>query len=285
MSNPRSIEHVLKLARQRLRAAGIESAALDARLLLQDATGFAAEDIVLHPDGVLLPTAIGRFDAMIEQRLQHQPVSRILGVREFYGRSFKVSPAVLDPRPDTETVVELALDVMKGKTECRFLDVGTGSGAIAITLAAERPQWRGVAFDISEAALAVAQANADVLQAATRLEFVTGSWFPAGRDTFDLIISNPPYIITSAIAELSPDVKDYDPVLALDGGQDGLEAYRMIAQGAEGRLNPHGVVVVEIGAGQKIDVEAIFGGRGFSLVSSRRDLGSHIRGLAFAISR
>ena len=282
MNNPRSIEHVLKLARQRLRAVGIETAALDARILLQDATGFAAEDIVLHPDGVLLPTAIGRFDAMVEQRLRHQPVSRILGVREFYGRSFKVSPAVLDPRPDTETVIELALDVMKGRMVCRFLDIGTGSGAIAITVAGERPQWRGVALDISEAALAVAQVNAEALVVATRLEFVTGNWFPSGSDTFDLIISNPPYIISSAIAELSPDVRDYDPVLALDGGPDGLDAYRVIAQGAGARLSAQGLVVVEIGAGQETDVEAIFEGQGFSLVSSRRDLGTHIRGLAFA---
>lgn len=285
MNNPRSVEQVLKLGRQRLRVAGIDSAALDARLLLQAATGFAAEDIILHPDGNLLPTAIARFEDMLELRLRHQPVSRILGVREFYGRSFQVSPAVLDPRPDTEVVVELALEVMGSKTPCQFLDIGTGSGAIAVTLAAERPQWRGVALDISEAALAVAQANADALQVATRLEFVAGSWFPAGSDRFDHIISNPPYIISRAIAELSPDVRDYDPVLALDGGPDGLEAYRMIAQGAEARLNSHGVVVVEIGAGQETDVEAIFGGYGFSLASSRRDLGSHIRGLAFAISR
>jgi release factor glutamine methyltransferase len=285
MSNPRSIEHVLKLARQRLRAAGIESAALDARLLLQDATGFAAEDILLNPEGVLLPTAIGRFDAMVEQRLQHQPVSRILGVREFYGRSFKVSPAVLDPRPDTECVVELALDVMKGRAACRFLDTGTGSGAIAATLAAERPSWTGVALDVSEEALAVARANAASLSVAERLQFISANWFPPGEEAFDLVISNPPYIRSSDIAELSPGVRNYDPVLALDGGADGLEAYRMIAKGAKLRLSDQGFVVLEIGAGQASEVETIFVGEGFHLSSSRQDLGGHVRGLAFLNAR
>jgi len=283
MSSPRSIEQVLKLGRQRLRAAGIESAALDARLLLQAATGFAAEDIMLHPDGNLLPTAIARFEDMLVLREQHQPVSRILGVREFYGRNFAVSPTVLDPRPDTEVVVELALDVMKDKTACSFLDIGTGSGAIAATLAAERPQWTGVALDVSEDALAVAKANATALHVVSRLEFTSGSWFPTGNRQFDLIISNPPYINSSDIPGLSPDVKLYDPLLALDGGADGLNAYRAIAESGAVRLAPQGFVVVEIGAGQEADVEAIFAAKGFVGKSSRRDLGGHIRGLAFAV--
>jgi release factor glutamine methyltransferase len=285
MSNPRSLEQVLKQARQRLRAAGIEQAALDARLLLQAATGFSAEDIILHPEGLLLPTAIARLDDMIALRLQHQPVSRILGTREFYGRSFLVSPAVLDPRPDTEAVVELALEVMGSRSSCRFLDIGTGSGAIAVTLAAERPSWTGVALDISKNALDIAEANATSLKVAARLQFICANWFPPGIERFDLIISNPPYIRAGDIGSLAPDVRLYDPVLALDGGVDGLEAYRMIAQGAGNRLATEGFVVVEIGAGQADDVEAVFVGKGFSLVSSRRDLGSHVRGLAFGAGR
>lgn len=281
MSNPRSVEQVLKLARQRLRAAGIEQAALDARLLLQAATGFAAEDIILHPDGVLLPTAIARFEDMLGLRLQHQPVSRILGMREFYGRSFKVSPAVLDPRPDTEAVVDLALEVMKGRDECHFLDIGTGSGAIAVTLTAERPLWTGVALDISQAALDIAEVNAASLKVAGRLQFIYANGFPPGLERFDVIISNPPYISSGEIPGLSPDVRLYDPLLALDGGIDGLEAYRMIAEGAGKRLLRSGSVVVEIGAGQAKDVEAIFGVNRFSLSSSRKDLGGHIRALAF----
>lgn len=284
MSNPRSVEQVLKLGRQRLRAAGIDSAALDARLLLQAATGFAAEDMILHPDGVLLPTAIVRFETMVEQRLQHQPVSRILGVREFYGRSFSISSAVLDPRPDTEVVVELALEVMGSRSPCRFLDIGTGSGAIAVTLTAERPSWTGVALDISQAALDIAEVNATSLKVAGRLQFICANGFPPVLEKFDLIISNPPYISSGEIPALSPDVRLFDPLLALDGGADGLEAYRVIAQGAGGRLSARGFVVVEIGAGQASGVEAIFGKAGFSLFSSRKDLGGHIRGLAFTMS-
>ena len=285
MNNPKSVEPVLKLARQQLRAAGIESAGLDARLLLQAATGFSAEDIVLHPDGALLPTAIARFDAMVEQRLAHQPISRILGSREFYGRNFAISPLVLDPRPDTECVVDLALDLMKGRDECCFLDIGTGSGAIAVTLVAERPRWKGVALDVSQEALAVAKFNATALKLAGRLEFVCASWFPPEPGKFDFIISNPPYIGSAEIPKLAPDVRLYDPLLALDGGADGLEAYRTIAQGAGNRLTPNGFVVVEIGAGQADDVEAIFVVNGFSLSTSRVDLGGHIRGLAFTMAR
>lgn len=285
MNNLKSIELILKLARQRLRAAGIESAALDARLLLQAATGFSAEDIVLHPDGALLPTAIARFDAMMEQRLAHQPISRILGAREFYGRSFALSPVVLDPRPDTECVVDLALDVMEGRGECLFLDIGTGSGAIAVTLAAERPQWKGVALDVSQEALAVAKTNATALKVVDRLELVCASWFPPDAGQFDLIISNPPYIGSAEIPTLAPDVRLYDPILALDGGNDGLEAYRIIATGAVKHLLPNGFVVVEIGSDQAEDVEAIFVANGLSLVSSRLDLGGHIRGLAFVRGR
>ena len=283
MSNPKSVDHVLKLGRQRLRAAGIESAALDARLLLQAATGFAAEDIILHPDGVLLPTAIARFEDMLALRELHQPVSRILGAREFYGRNFRVSPAVLDPRPDTEVVADLALEVMGRHPNCRFLDIGTGSGVLSVTLAAERSQWSGVALDVSEEALAMAQANAAATQVDTRLEFVCANWFPPGDHKFDLIISNPPYISSGEIPALAPDVRLYDPVLALDGGDHGLEAYRVIAQQAKARLLSAGFVVVEIGAGQASDVEAIFKAQGFALASSKRDLGGHIRGLGFAV--
>jgi release factor glutamine methyltransferase len=208
-----------------------------------------------------------------------------LGSREFFGRNFAVSPAVLDPRPDTECVVELALDMIRDKVRCKFLDIGTGSGAIALTLAAERPQWTGVALDVSEEALSVAKTNASTLNVASRLEFVCASWFPPGSEKFDLIVSNPPYIGTGEIAGLSPDVRLYDPALALDGGADGLVAYRMIANGAGARLVSDGCLVVEIGAGQDSDVEACFAAKGFQLSSSRRDLGSHIRGLAFTLAR
>ncbi len=281
MSSPRTIEKVLNLARHRLRAAGIESAALDARLLLQAATGFSAEDLILHPDGALLPTAIARFEDMLALREKHQPVSRILGQREFYGRNFMVSSAVLDPRPDTEVVVELALDLMVVNSACRFLDIGTGSGAIAVTLAAERPQWQGVALDLSQDALVVAKANADALKLSERLQFICSSWFPPDDQKFDLIISNPPYIGSGEIPGLAPDVRLYDPLLALDGGADGLAAYRAIAKGAASRLLAQGLVVVEIGAGQDSQVYDIFQGNGFSLLQSRRDLGGHVRGLAF----
>jgi release factor glutamine methyltransferase len=228
------------------------------------------------------PVAAGeraRFEAMLRRRELREPVSRILGEREFYGRVFRVTPATLDPRPDTETLVDAALALLP-QGAC-LLDLGTGTGAIAVTLLAERPGATAVATDISPAALDVARENAERAGVVQRLSLLEGSWFEPVAGVFDMIVSNPPYIPAGQIEGLAPDVRNFDPGLALVGGDDGLDPYRAIAQGSASHLAAGGHLLVEIGAGQAMDVEAIFAAAGFVTAGRHRDLGGHVRCLAF----
>lgn len=276
---PEALKPLLEEATQRLAQAGCETPQLDARLLLQSATSLSREEMILEPSRPVEPQAAALFCAYIGRRENHEPVSRILGEREFYGRAFRVTPDVLDPRPDTETLITAALRHMpKG---ARLLDLGTGSGAIAVTLLSERPDASGIATDLSPAALAVAQSNAARHGVLPRLDLVEGRWFAPVVGRFDIIVSNPPYIPERDIAELSPDVRNFDPRLALVGGADGLDPYRAIASGATAHLAEGGHVLVEIGAGQAQDVVAIFAGSGFQALGHYHDLGGHARCLAF----
>ncbi len=272
---------LLKQAGERLAAGGIETAALDARLLFQAASGLRHEDIVAEPDLGVPPDVAARFSVFIERRCKFEPVSRILESREFYGRSFRVTADVLDPRADTETLIGAALGLVKGKGSSRILDLGTGSGAIAVTLLAELPGATAVASDLSEAALAVAKGNAEALGVAGRASFVQANWFEGIGGKFDLIVSNPPYIPLGDIAGLAPDVREFDPQRALDGGPDGLEAYRRLAGGAASHLALQGRVVLEIGAGQENAVNELFAGQGFARESRHFDLSGHVRCLVF----
>ena len=240
------------------------------------------EDIVAEPDLIVPPEVAARFSLFIERRCRFEPVSRILGTREFYGRSFRVTPDVLDPRADTETLIGAALGLAKGKGSLRILDLGTGSGAIAVTLLAELPGATAVASDLSAAALAVAKGNAEVLGVAGRASFVQANWFEGIDGRFDLIVSNPPYIPLGDIAGLAPDVREFDPPRALDGGPDGLEAYRRLASGAGSHLAPKGHIILEIGAGQENAVNELFMGQGFARESRHFDLMGHVRCLVFA---
>ena len=283
MKKAETIAALLQEARKALFDADIELSALDARLLLQAAGGLTHEQLIAEPNLILPADKISRFKSFIDRRLQHEPVTRILGEREFYGRLFQVSPAVLDPRADTETIVELTLQLM-GQETIRILDLGTGSGAIAITLLAERPNWSGIAVDLSADALEIAKANGTALGVAGRLAFHNGTWFDGISEKFDLIVSNPPYIPHSDIFELSLEVQNFDPHLALDGGRDGLEAYRAIAAGSAKHLNSKGLVILEIGAGQSAEVTQIFVTRGFELTDQKSDLGGHVRALAFNLA-
>ena len=280
MKKAETIAALLQEARKALFDADIELSALDARLLLQAASGLAHEQLIAEPNLILPADKISRFKNFIDRRLQHEPVTRILGEREFYGRPFQVSPAVLDPRADTETIVELTLQLM-GQETIRILDLGTGSGAIAITLLAERPNWSGIAVDLSADALEIAKANSIALSVAGRLAFHNGTWFDGISEKFDLIVSNPPYITHTDIFELSLEVQNFDPHMALDGGGDGLDAYRAIAAGSAKHLNSKGLVILEIGAGQSADVIQIFVAQGFELADQKSDLGGHVRALAF----
>ncbi len=265
----------------RLKEAGCDTPALDARLLLESATGLTRETLILDPAREVGTAEAERFRELIRRRADREPVSRIIGAREFYGRRFRVTPAVLDPRPDTETLVEAALKRMP--PSARVLDLGTGSGAIIVTLLAERSDATGLATDISSEALAVARENAAALGVAERLAFLEAPWFDGIGERFDLVVSNPPYIPRADIAALSADVRNFDPLLALVGGSDGLDPYRAIAAGAAARLKPGGSVAVEIGAGQADSVEGIFAASGFRQLGRHRDLGGHIRCLEFGL--
>jgi release factor glutamine methyltransferase len=276
-----SVAGLIRQAAKQLALRGTETPALDARLLLQFATGMTHGDIVAEPELVLTPDAATKFWSLIERRCAFEPVSRIVGSREFYGRDFKVTPAVLDPRADTETLIAAALPLAHGK--CRILDLGTGSGAIIVTLLAELPGASGVASDASEAALGVARVNAETHGVSARLRFQRADWFNDIEGQFDLIVSNPPYIASAEIAGLGADVRDFDPSGALDGGADGLEAYRRIAVGAAGHLTARGHVLVEIGAGQERDVRPLFEAAGLTPGGRAFDLGGHVRCLAFGL--
>lgn len=277
---PETAAALLLAARKALIAADVEGSSLDARLLLQAAGGFSHEQLVANPEVEIEVEAAAKFQNFIQRRLLQEPVSRILGSREFYGRNFLVTPAVLDPRPDTETLVDLVLQRARPHHKT-VLDLGAGSGAIVITLLSELPRSTGTAVDLSQEALNVVNRNATLLGVEHRLHLHNGSWFQGLSGKFDLIVSNPPYIVHSDIEGLGAEVKHFDPHLALDGGGDGLMAYRDLALGAPEFLAKGGLLAVEIGAGQSYDVAEIFMARGFILTEKRKDLGGHDRVLAF----
>jgi release factor glutamine methyltransferase len=280
----KSIAEAMAIGRRSLQSAGISSFQLDARLLLQAALGITHETIIADPDTVVDAAALLKYHAFIARREMSEPVSRILMVREFYGRNFFVTPEVLDPRADTETLIELALPFLHQLSAPRILDLGAGSGAIIVTLLAECPQSTGVAADLSRDALTVVQQNAIVNDVAERLHVVASDWFTDVIGQFDLIISNPPYIPAAEILTLERDVKDFDPVLALDGGVDGLDPYHRIAADAASHLTQGGNVIVEFGAGQGADVGQIFARYGFVEIARGIDLGGHLRGVAYTYS-
>lgn len=282
---PRSVESLFRDARRRLADVGIETADLDTSLLLEHATGLTVLDRITDADRIVLPDAIERFETCIERRLRREPAHRIIGEREFYGLPMKLNPSTLVPRPDTETLVDLVLpfaaDVAARNGTCRILDLGTGTGAIALALLSCVPQAVAVGADVSQDALEAAAANATACGLADRFETVRSDWFDAITGSFDLIVSNPPYIPSADIAELDTDVRDHDPLPALDGGRDGLSAYRLLAGQAGSFLVENGAIGVEIGHDQKSPVTNLFRSSGFRQTGERRDYSGHDRALFF----
>lgn len=259
---------VLPAAVARLRAAGVADPARDARLLLAHAAALPADRLTLHLDDALGETAAARFEAALAARARRQPVSQITGQRLFWGRSFRVTPDVLDPRPETEVLVAAALEA----GFARVLDLGTGSGAILLTLLAERDSAHGLGVDRSPPALAVAAANARALGVAGRCALRPSDWFARVSGRFDLIVSNPPYLAAAEMAALAPESRHWEPAAALAGGEDGLDAYRLIAARAGAYLIPGGRLLLEIGPAQRAAVVALLGRAGFAAVVSRPDL-------------
>ncbi|MCV2880791.1 peptide chain release factor N(5)-glutamine methyltransferase [Actibacterium sp. XHP0104] len=249
----------------RLRAADVPDAPRDARRLLAHAMGIAPGRLTLALHDPMSSQALADFEAAIARRASREPVSHITGTRAFYGRDFSVTSDVLDPRPETETLIALALE----EPFDSVLDLGTGSGCILLTLLAERPEARGLGADLSDAALAVAQQNARRL--GVEADFIRSDWFAAIDGQFDLIVSNPPYITEAEMADLSPEVL-HEPRMALTPGGDGLDAYRAIAAGAGAYLRPGGRLMVEIGAAQGPDVAGLFKAAGLGEVQVHPDL-------------
>ena len=239
---------VMREAAQRLGAAGVESPLRDARLLLAHALGIEPVDVILREGDHVEAGGLAAFEAAVQRRLRHEPVSRIRGWREFYGRRFIVTPDVLDPRPETELLVEQG--VARLPPGGRVLDLGVGSGCILLSVLAERPDATGVGVDISAAALAVARRNAEALGLGSRAALVEGGWDAELAGTFDLVLSNPPYIPAADVPGLAVDVRAHDPHLALTPGADGLAAYRAILAVHAGRVRPGGWIGLECGVGQ-----------------------------------
>jgi release factor glutamine methyltransferase len=268
-----TIGTALEAAVRRLHAAGIDTARLDARLLLGDVLQAETAELVAHPERLLAAPESERFSELIERRCRHQPVSQLLARREFWGLTFRVTADTLIPRPETETVVEAALAGIPDRASAtRILDLGTGTGCLLLALLHELPQASGIGIDRSHAALAVARANATALGLAARAEFRHGNWTEGLVERFDLIVSNPPYIATPELGQLTPEVARHEPHLALHGGTDGLDCYRAIARGLSGCLRPAGRLLLEIGANQGDSVAAIFAAAGFVCSARHNDL-------------
>ena len=253
-----NVADAITFATEALRTAGTPEQARDAKVLLAHSLGKQKTFLIAYPEFELTDEQQDRFSTVIARRAGREPLQHILGRQEFYGRDFRVSPDVLIPRPETEAIVELAVSFLADRPEPRFLDIGTGSGCIAVSVAAELPTARGLATDISPAALAVARENAETHGVADRITFTEADLFgPAGDAEFDLIASNPPYIPLEEFRGLEPEVREFEPRSALTDEGDGLAMIREIVSRAPYHLKPGGKLLVEIGFGQSESVASM----------------------------
>ena len=278
-------DHAMRMLGARLKQAGLPTPDLDARILVQAACGASDIEMIREPGTLLTKAEEERLSEWERRRLSREPVSRILGSREFWGLTFTVTAETLDPRPDSETLIETALDLLKDKPNPRLLDLGTGTGCLLLALLHERPDASGIGADLSEGALAVAASNAAALGLDQRARFVESEWTAEVEGRFDLVISNPPYIRHEDIAGLDEEVRLHDPMLALDGGADGLDAYRAIARLLPDHLTQAAHAVIELGAGQADEVTAIFEAAGLAVPRVVSDLGGHPRALVAHMPR
>jgi release factor glutamine methyltransferase len=264
--------------RRQFQAIGLDTPELDARLLVQDILGLKYEDLLLNSNRLVTDSESEILTAAAERRLLREPVSRILGTRSFWKSDFKVSRETLDPRADSETLIEAVLGYLNQRHSFNILDLGTGTGCLLLSLLQEFPQATGVGIDISAGAVQTAQQNAEELQLAGRASFIVSDWSGMGFDqSFDVIISNPPYIADAEIPKLEPEVRHYDPHRALAGGADGLACYRSIAGLLPKLLTKQGKVFFEIGYDQADSVKGILAGAGFGVLQVVADLAGHSR--------
>lgn len=276
-----TVDAAFRAAWTRLKDAGIESARTDARLLVGHILGGGPERVLAEGPRDLTPEEADALEALLARRLDREPMSHIFGAREFWSLNFKVTGATLTPRPDTEALIEAVLD-LAGHPAASVLDLGTGTGCILLALLSEWPDAEGVGIDASDDALAVARDNAQALGMASRTRFVRADWRHADwmRDVsgpFEVVVSNPPYIPAADITGLDRDVREYEPHLALDGGVDGLDAYRAILAGVDRLVAENGLLAFEVGLGQADEVAELMTRAGLEVLEQRRDLGGIAR--------
>lgn len=281
-----TLAEALAAARRRLEDAGIADAARDARALLDGLLHLSSTAFLVDGDRSLTGEQMTMIEGAIERRAKREPVHRILGRRAFSRLDLMLSPDTLEPRPDTEILVDTLVPHVRrfvsDRGACRILDLGTGTGAICLALLDLVPGATGVGADVSQGALETAMRNADMNGLAGRFDVVESDWFAAVTGVFDIIVSNPPYIVHSVVETLDEEVRLHDPILALDGGDDGLDAYRAIAAGAADHLAQDGLVAYEIGYDQKASVTGIMREKGFARIAAVEDLGGNDRVLVFS---
>lgn len=265
-------------AKDRLKDAGVDQPSIDARLMLEVAANVTRTEIVTDPYRELTPEQEATLEEYLTRRARREPVSHIIGRKGFWKILLQVNKNVLTPRPETEVIVDEVLKAFPEQMGFSMLDLGVGSGTILLAVLAERPAAKGLGIDASDEALAVARENAASLDLNNRAAFMHGDWTAGlGDASFDLVVSNPPYIPTKVIDTLEPEVRDHEPRLALDGGEDGLDAYRLLAPEILRVLKPAGMFAVEIGYDQSADVEALFREAGAQQVTTIKDLSTHDR--------
>lgn len=281
-----TLDGALKDLRSRFAAAGLPEPAADARVLIAGLLDLSPTAFLSTPERLTAPEEQERIEAAAERRIAREPVHRILGYREFHGLRFLLSQGTLEPRPDTEILVETCLPhlhrIVALKGGATIVDLGTGTGAIALALLAAVPEAVALGADISDDALATARRNAVNLRLDMRFQTVNSNWTDGITGLHDLVVSNPPYIASAVVAALEPEVRDHDPAAALDGGQDGLDAYRALARHVPAILAPDGILALEIGYDQKESVSALFCAAGFRLEQAVKDYGGNDRVLTFS---
>lgn len=286
--SPYTLRNTLLKTQKKLRDQGISEANLDAKILIEWVTNTNASDRISRPNMHLSFEELAQLKHAVQRRIAGEPVYRIIGMREFYGLSFTLSQDTLEPRPDTETLVDLVLSLLKKQSKksekITLLDMGTGSGAIAIAILKQIPQSYAVAVDISENALKTATKNAKNMDVIQRFNPLLSDWFDSVTGQFDLIISNPPYIAEKDIQNLAKEVRLYDPLRALIGGKDGLDFYRKLSDKAANYLKAEGYIAVEIGYSQEKEVCNLFEKNGFKCLEMRKDLSGIPRALLFTFS-
>ena len=260
---------------------GIKTNSLDARIILKETFNFDEKELIMNSDILISTSKVNEVKKILSRRLKGEPVSKIFRKRDFYDSTFLISDDVLDPRPETELIIDIANKYISENNYKSFIDLGTGSGCIILSILKENKNIKGLGLDISLNAINIAKKNSSRLELENHAMFLVSDWFSSVKETYDLIISNPPYISSGEIGTLSKSVKNYDPLISLDGGQDGLKCYREIAKDANRIINKDGMVILEIGCNQAEDVIKIFEINKFKFLNKVLDINGLDRILIF----